>query len=80
MINANGFLACLMLAYRQNTLQGMLGVLVERFEIFGTGSTNDLPRHGRPRVITRGQNSYIMNRHLRNRFQTATVTAANTHS
>ena len=37
-------------------------------------STNDLPRRGRPR----GQGSYIMNTHLRNRFQTATATAANT--
>ena len=27
-------LACLMLACRQNTSQGMLGILVERYEIF----------------------------------------------
>ena len=33
-IYANGRLACLMLACRQYTLQGMLGVLVERYEIF----------------------------------------------
>ena len=39
-----------------------------------TGSTNDLPRRGRPRV----QDRYIMNTHLRNRLQTATATAANT--
>ena len=44
-----------------------------------TGSTNDLPRRGRPRVTTRGQGRYIMNTHLRNRFQTATTTAAKTH-
>ena len=43
-----------------------------------TGSTNHLPRRGRPRVTTRGQDRYIMNMHLRNRFQTATATAANT--
>lgn len=43
-----------------------------------TGSTNDMPRRGRPRVTTRGQDRYIMNTHLRNRFQTATATAANT--
>ena len=43
-----------------------------------TGSTNDLPRRGRPRVTTLGQDRYIMNTHLRNRFQTATATAANT--
>ena len=40
--------------------------------------TNDLPHRGRPRVTTRGQDRYIMNTHLRNRFQTATATAANT--
>ena len=45
---------------------------------FQTGSTNDLPRRGRPRATTRGQDRYIMNTHLRNRFQTATSTAANT--
>ena len=38
-----------------------------------TGSTNDLPRRGRPR----GQDRYIMNTPLRNHFQTATTTAAN---
>ena len=43
-----------------------------------TGSTNDLPRRGRPRFTTRGPDHYIMNTHLRNRFQTATATAANT--
>ena len=39
-----------------------------------TGSTNDLPCRGHPR----GQHRYIMNTHLRNRFQTATATAADT--
>ena len=43
-----------------------------------TGSANDLPQRGRPRVAMRGQDRYIMNTHLRNRFQTATATAANT--
>ena len=43
-----------------------------------TGSTNDLPSRGRARVTTRGQDRYIMNTHMRNRFQTATATAANT--
>ena len=37
-----------------------------------------MPRSGRPRVTTRGQDRYIMTTHLRNRFQTATATAANT--
>ena len=31
-----------------------------------TGGTNDLPRRGRPRVTTRGQDRYIMNTYLRN--------------
>ena len=43
-----------------------------------TVSTNDLPRRGRPHVKTRGPDRYIMNTHLRFRFQTATATAANT--
>ena len=43
-----------------------------------TGSTNDLRQHGHPRVTTRGQDRYIMNTHLHNRFQTAIATAANT--
>ena len=43
-----------------------------------TGSINDLPRRGRPRVTMCGQDCYIMNMHLNNRFQTATATAANT--
>ena len=43
-----------------------------------TGSTNDLPRRGRPCVTTVSQDSYIMNTHLSNLFQTATATAANT--
>lgn len=43
-----------------------------------TGSTDDLPRSGRPRVTTRAQDRYILNQHLRNRFLTATRTAAAT--
>ena len=43
-----------------------------------TGSTNDLRRCGRPRVTTRGQDSYILNTHLCNLFQTDSATAANT--
>ena len=39
-----------------------------------TGSTNDSPRRGRPCVTTLSQDSYIMNTHLRNLFQTATAT------
>ena len=51
--------------------------LAMSIKIFAPGSTNDLPRGGRPRVTTRGQNRYIMNTHLRNLFQIAAATAAN---
>ena len=67
------WLACLMLACRLNTLQGMLGI---RFRT--TGSTHILPGRGHLRVTMRGQDRYIMNTHLCNRFETATATAANT--
>ena len=36
-----------------------------------TGSTEDLPRSGRPRVTTPAQDRYILNQHLQNRFLTA---------
>ena len=51
--------------------------LRQRFQ--ATGRTAGRPRSGRQRVTTRGQDRYIRNTHLRNRFQTATTTAANTH-
>ena len=51
--------------------------LRQRFQ--ATGRTEDRPRSGRPRVTTRGQDRYIRNTHLRDRFQTATATAANSH-
>ena len=41
-----------------------------------TGSTEGLPRSGRPRVTTPAQDRYILNQHLRNRFLTATATAS----
>ena len=40
------------------------------------GSTEDLPRSGRPRVTTPAQDRYILNQHLRNRPFTATATAS----
>ena len=49
----------------------------QRFQ--ATWRTEDRPRSGRPQVTTRGQDRYIRNTHLRNRFQSATATAANTH-
>ena len=41
-----------------------------------TGSTNDLPHSGRPC----GQDCYIMNMHLRNRFHPVTATATPNHN
>ena len=51
--------------------------LRQRFQ--ATGRTEDRSRCGRPRVTTHGQVRYIRSTHLRNRFQTATATAANTN-
>ena len=51
--------------------------LRQRFQ--ATWRTEDRPRSGRPRSTTLGQDRYIRNTHLRNRFQTATAIAANTH-
>ena len=51
--------------------------LRQRFQ--ATGRTEDRPRRGRRCVTTRGQDHYIRNTYLRNRFQTATATATNTH-
>ena len=45
----------------------------QRFQ--ATWRTEDRPRSGRQQVTTRGQDRYIRNTHLRNRFQSA---AANT--
>ena len=40
-----------------------------------TGTTNDRPRSGRPRVTTRRQDRYMCLSHLRNQFRTAVETA-----
>ena len=40
-----------------------------------TGTTNDRPRSGRPRVTSRRQDRYMRLTHLRNRFRTAVETA-----
>ena len=40
-----------------------------------TGTTNDRPRSGRPRVTTRRQDRYMCLSYLRNRFRTAVETA-----
>ena len=41
-----------------------------------TGSTEVLPRSGRPRVTMPAQDCYILNQHLQNHFLTATATAS----
>ena len=51
--------------------------LRQRFQ--ATGSTEDRPRSGRPRVTTRDQDQYIRNTKLHNCFKTATATTVNTH-
>jgi len=47
-----------------------------RWRFAQTGSTRDLPQSGRPRLTYRAQDRYILNQHLRDRFRTATATAA----
>ena len=47
----------------------------QRFQATG----QDRPCSGCPRIMTHGQDRYIWNTHMRNRFQTATATTANTH-
>ena len=44
----------------------------------GTGSVEDHPRTGRPRVTTPNQDRYMVLQHLRDRFRPATRTAAET--
>ena len=41
------------------------------------GNTRDLPRSGRPRVTSRQQDNHIRLTHLRNRFQSSSLTARN---
>ena len=48
----------------------------QRFQ--AKGRTEDRPRSGRPGVTTCGQDRYIRDTHLRDRFQIATATAAYT--
>ena len=56
-----------------NVHRSTLRVWLTRF--LNTGSVSDLPRRGRGRVTTAGQDRFIVLCHLRNRFQPATVTA-----
>ena len=61
-------------ARRFNVQRRVIRNLRTRFE--QTGSTNDLPRTGRPRVTTPEEDRYIALQHLRNRFLPAQHTAA----
>ena len=51
--------------------------LRQRFQ--ATRRTEDRTHAGRLRVKMRGQDRFILNTHLRNRFKAATATAANIH-
>lgn len=56
--------------------QSTISRLWNRFNLHG--SVNDEPRSGRPRITTRSQDRYIRIQHLRDRFRTASLTAAAT--
>ena len=60
-------------ALRFGVQQNNISSLWTRFQATGSGS--DRPRSGRPRVTSQRQDQYIRVTHLRNRFQTASVTA-----
>ena len=57
-----------------NVFQSNISRLWDRYQ--QQGSTHDGPRSGRPRVTTPAQDRHIRLSHLRNRFTTATSTAA----
>ena len=57
-----------------NVSQSNISCLWDRYQ--QQGSTHDRPRSGRPRVTTPAQDRDIRLRHLRDRFTTATSTAA----
>jgi transposase len=59
-----------------NCDQSTIVRLHQRF--LATGTTNDRARPGQPRVTTLAQDRHILLMHRRNRFQTATQTAAHT--
>ena len=60
-------------ARRLNCDPSTITRLQERYR--ATGSTQDRPRSGQPRVTTRRQDVYIRTAHLRDRFRTATSTS-----
>ena len=57
-----------------NCSQAAISNLLSRYQ--QTGQAQDRPRSGRPRVTTPAEDRYIRTIHLRNRFVTATSTAA----
>ena len=60
-------------ALRFGVYRNTISSLWRRFQTTGNGS--DRPRSGRPRVTSQRRDQYIRVTHLRNRFQTASVTA-----
>ena len=57
-----------------NVSQSNISRLWDRYQ--QQGSTHDRPRSGRPRVTTPAQDRHFRLRHFRDRFTTATSTAA----
>ena len=79
----NGWLACLIGMSTEHVARHVecSSQAIQNFRktFWTTGSINNLPCCGCSYVTMCGQDRYIMNTHLRNWFQTATATAANTH-
>ena len=63
------------IAQRFNVHRNTIQSLARRYRQYGT--TRDRPRSGRPRVTSHQQDNYIRLTHLRNRFQTASLTSRN---
>ena len=73
-------LGCWKLACPKTMLQDSLGCILILYmlcadDISKTGTVQDRQRSGRPRVTSRRQDNYIRTSHLRNRFQSASLTA-----
>lgn len=64
------------IAERLGCSQPCISNLINRY--LATGTVEDNPRTGRPRVTTPNQDRYIVLQHLRHRFRPATRTAAET--
>lgn len=60
-------------ANRFNVSRQCIDNLRRKFQ--ATGSVNDMPRSGRPRVTTAVEDGHIVTAHLQDRFKTATETS-----